>query len=223
MSIKSFEQNVDEVIQFGIDYRSYAALSNLNDEIDLFLPKLSQLTSELNVCINEYVRVRKISPEVDISFDDINSILEKMKSEITADLFSKFTYSDANSRIQKLRSDLRQYWKDYVFREISATESILKMTRSLMNAEFKTQTDKLLETIKQDLVATDKQVESLQKYRLLGQEYINSIDLSDNIVKFLEGISNSGYVVVNELSDSILSWLKQNGFSDKFIVKVNNY
>lgn len=187
-------------------YNKYNNLKKLNN---FDVSNIKVLTAE------EINNIKTIEMD-DVTYKIIFKDIKKIRNALDSDDFDIEKLKLLKKSIDNKNYELDNIWKRKISSVVNRVDTIINTLGSLVtdrNEVVLLRMEK--KVLENEFVGNAKACEALFEYPKIGKELLDSLQLDDDILNFLNKLSGGRKVTLNDMNMKIYKWLITNGFADK--------
>lgn len=216
-------EEIDESIRLGDAFGNNANLSEVMSDAKILFQKIKSAESEI---IGLFQDSRAMKSAGLISGAEISDILEmilQIYSDVNRGDYKADKINIVVKNSQKAEEEIKSIWNRYLRKEIGSQRGIVETLHILVEDTQRYMTlVNLYNTIVGSLHPGDSDIlKKIDTYKTLSEKMIKELDLKPSIMRFFEKMASKNVLSLKELTPEIWKWIQENGFEDKFTIKIS--
>lgn len=208
---------------FGEKYRDSSVSEKQLKDIEHLRDEIVSVTPAINNILKNSKYAKKLGTD---DLEEIQRLISQLKS-----LKNELKNIDRERIISELEElnylkdvseqKLEKVWADYKEENFSKNASIIHSLLTIIdNNEKIDKLEALEESIRAKKIGDSKTKEKIEQYQKISQEIIKDLKMSSNIENFIFRLSQGEELVLEDVTQEILSWLVQNKITSKIKISI---
>lgn len=218
-------KKLQEVKSEGESYKDANFHKNKNSEIEnVFLPsfeKMAQRFDEVVLAYTNLVAIKDIKGVV-IELELLSESIKALKDKVIKDDYDKLSVLNLKKTLDANYDYLLGIWRGYISDKTSSrAEMLVTLDKLIAGMPEKQALELKKAAFSSAKIGAPTAVEAIKEYIKIYDDLMNKLNLKDNVSDFLKKLASGERVSIFDMDDDVYKWIKESGFANKIVLKVN--
>lgn len=216
-------EEIDESIRLGDAFGNNANLSEVMSDAKILFQKIKSAESEIIGLFQDSKAMKSAGLISGAEISDILEMILQIYSDVNRGDYKADKINIVVKNSQKAEEEIKSIWNRYLRKEIGSQRGIVETLHILVEDTQRYMTlVNLYNTIVGSLHPGDSDIlKKIDTYKTLSEKMIKELDLKPSIMRFFEKMASKNVLSLKELTPEIWKWIQENGFEDKFTIKIS--